>query len=136
MLLFAVDCRPAMLAGGKDSPALEAFQAILAIYKSKAVANMNDRVGVVLFGTAVANNASGFDSIHVLLDLDEPSVESVKTLSRIVSGLLISFISSWLTGSCIGDIDIAEEYGSTDAPFPLANVLWICSGLLVDGCVT
>lgn len=48
--------------------------------KTKVITSDNDKIGIVLYGSKIANNTLNFNNIHVFQKLDSPDASSIKTL--------------------------------------------------------
>lgn len=72
----------------KDSPTTAALKCAYALMQQRIISNPNDMIGILLFGTEmtkfqgeeVSGGSLGYPHCYLLIDLDVPAAEDVKTL--------------------------------------------------------
>ena len=96
-MLFVIEVSPSMLTvpqsadskkADKDSPASAALKCAYSLMQQRIISNPNDMMGVLLYGTEKSrfqgeDNARGglaYPHCYLLIDLDVPAAEDVKTL--------------------------------------------------------
>lgn len=70
-VIFLIDCHKSMHENnphnGEGNPANmhQVLQACLSFMKTKVITSDNDKIGIVLYGSKIANNTLNFNNIHV-----------------------------------------------------------------------
>eukprot|EP00301_Raphidiophrys_heterophryoidea_P002342 c11089_g2_i1.p1 GENE.c11089_g2_i1~~c11089_g2_i1.p1 ORF type:complete len:605 (+),score=172.79 c11089_g2_i1:577-2391(+) len=116
--VFLVDARSSMVHGGFLSKCLEAARNTL---KSRIISSDRDQLGLCLFGTEKKKNQMDFANIATLLDLDEPTPQSIQLLDEYVTNKR--------------DIEFGSSNLDWSQGFPLHEALWVCQQMFSDSSV-
>jgi hypothetical protein len=122
-IVVAIDCSPRMHKEGSLADATEksvsqqsflqnSLMAALEIMQRKVICSESDMVSILLFGTRSKQNSLGHENIHILFDLDVPSVERILALERFEQDMP-SFVDKFGSSELFS---IADVYLSVDLP--------------------
>ena len=101
--------------GGPEMPYKNALKIAKYLVEDKIISSPGDLVGVCLYATNTSQNASGFKSIHMLVELDNPDASMIETLETELAR----------------DIKPGGEgfpYGCAEN-FPFSQALWACQAI-------
>ncbi|KAI9471806.1 MAG: SPOC like C-terminal domain-containing protein [Benjaminiella poitrasii] len=117
-IVYAIDCRPSMLEPNEhdEIPLLVALKSIRSKCLDKINSRSNDQMAIILFGTLKNNNSANKEYIFVLQSLDTLDAPRIKEID-----MLINNFSS-----------VKKQYGSTDLLFPISDLFWVCSDILLS----
>lgn len=77
--------------GASTSSIDSVLRAALSFMKTKIITSDNDKIGVVLFGCAKADNSLNLPNITVLQRLDTPDAATIKTFQNSIDGFEADF---------------------------------------------
>jgi len=101
-VIFLIDCHKSMYAqnlfNGRPTDDCEStssidsvLRAALSFMKTKIITSDNDKIGVVLYGSSVANNSLNLPNIAVLQKLDTPDATTIKTFQNQIASFETDF---------------------------------------------
>ncbi|KAI7901081.1 SPOC like C-terminal domain-containing protein [Cokeromyces recurvatus] len=116
--IYAIDCRSSMIQLNEhgEIPLLMILKSIRLKCLDKINSRSTDQMGLILFGTREKNNSANKDNIYVLQPLDILDAPRMKEIDMLIQN--ISFIK--------------EKYGSTDELFPISDLFWVCSDIMLS----
>ena len=82
-ILFAIDCNESMVSSESLFVALESARSVL---EHKIISSERDLVGILLYNTRESQNASSFQNIFLLQDIQEPDANIILTLDKVIKG--------------------------------------------------
>lgn len=95
-----------------------ALSSALVVLKNKIIANENDLVGIIFWGTSKSLGPNGFEGVYEWWPVDYPSATRIRKLQEVLNG----------------DVDLLDEIGAGGAaeegPPPLSKALWAASTAL------
>ena len=150
-ILFVIDARKEMCvptANGGKSCFRQSLDCVVACMRDRILGGERDLVGVLLFGTEktkAPNDLQVFEHVYLLQELEEPSANSMRTISLICSehdqhaaATAVASSSSLSSGAWPPypppkpeEIRRVADFGHLEnsANLELANVLWVTSML-------